>query len=71
MTLLIIQLIVSVVLLWAGVLAQGVRVRLNQDTVHLGLIGILNPGLAYLFSLLGLSRTTASMSAVLGPLSQS
>jgi drug/metabolite transporter (DMT)-like permease len=33
--------------------------------VRLGGIGILNPGLAYNFGLLGLSRTTASMSTLL------
>ncbi len=65
LTLLIIQLVVSVALLWLAVLAQGVRIRLNRDTVRLGLIGILNPGLASMFSLIGLSRTTASISALL------
>jgi len=65
LTLLMVQLFVSVALLWFAVLVQGVRVRLNRDALRLGLIGILNPGLAYMFSLIGLSRTTASMSAVL------
>src|SRR6266511_3934717 len=65
LTLLIIQLVVSVALLWLAVLAQGVRIRLNRDTVRLGLIGILNPGLASMYSLIGLSRTTASISALL------
>jgi drug/metabolite transporter (DMT)-like permease len=65
LTLLMVQLFVSVALLWLAVLVQGVRVRLNRDALRLGLIGILNPGLAYMFSLIGLSRTTASMSALL------
>ena len=65
LTLLMVQLFVSVALLWLAVLVQGVRVRLNRDALRLGLIGILNPGLAYMFSLIGLTRTTASMSAVL------
>jgi drug/metabolite transporter (DMT)-like permease len=65
LTLLMVQLFVSVALLWLSVLVRGVRVRLNRDALRLGLIGILNPGLAYMFSLIGLSRTTASMSALL------
>ena len=65
LTLLMVQLFVSVGLLWLAVLMQGVRVRLNRDALRLGLIGILNPGLAYMFSLIGLTRTTASMSALL------
>src|SRR6185503_2890878 len=55
----------SVAWLWLAVLVQGVRVRLNRDALRLGLIGILNPGLAYMFSLIGLSQTTASTSALL------
>ena len=65
LTLLVVQLFVSVVLLWVAVLIQGMRIRLARDVVGLGLIGILNPGLAYTFSLLGLTQTTASMSVLL------
>lgn len=65
LTLLVVQLVVSVVLLWVVVVGQGVRVPLNRDTLRLALIGVLNPGLAYTFSLLGLAQTTASMSALL------
>jgi len=65
LTLLIVQLFVSVALLWIATLAQGIRIRCTRDTLHLALIGVLNPGLAYLLSLIGLSRTTASMSALL------
>lgn len=38
---------------------------LARDTAQLGAIGILNPGLAYTISLLGLTQTTASNSALL------
>jgi drug/metabolite transporter (DMT)-like permease len=65
LTLLVVQLVVSVGLLWIAVVVQGAPVRGSRDSVRLGLIGVLNPGLAYTFSLLGLAQTTASMSALL------
>ena len=45
LTLLVVQLSISVALLWIGMLTQGMRVRLNRNTVQLRLLGILNPGL--------------------------
>jgi drug/metabolite transporter (DMT)-like permease len=65
LTLLVLQLAVSAVLLWVVVAAQRIPVPFTRSTVRLSLIGILNPGLAYTFSLLGLTQTTASMSALL------
>jgi drug/metabolite transporter (DMT)-like permease len=65
LTLLVVQLTVSVVFLWAIVLVQRLRLPGRRDIVRLGGIGILNPGLAYTFGLLGLTRTTASMSTLL------
>jgi drug/metabolite transporter (DMT)-like permease len=65
LTLLVLQLTVSVVFLWAIVLVQRLRMPGRRDIVRLGGIGILNPGLAYTFGLLGLSQTTASMSTLL------
>jgi drug/metabolite transporter (DMT)-like permease len=65
LTLLVLQLTVSVVFLWAIVLVQRLRLPQRRDIVRLGGIGILNPGLAYTFGLLGLSSTTASMSTLL------
>ncbi len=65
LTLLVVQLAISTAVLWILLLAQGIRVVFNRDTLQLGLIGVLNPGLAYTFSLLGLAQTTASMSALL------
>jgi drug/metabolite transporter (DMT)-like permease len=65
LTLLVLQLTVSVVFLWAIVLVQRMRLPRRSHIVRLGGIGILNPGLAYTFGLLGLSYTTASMGTLL------
>jgi drug/metabolite transporter (DMT)-like permease len=65
LTLLVLQLTVSVVFLWAIALVQRLRLPRRGDIVRLGGIGILNPGLAYTFGLLGLTHTTASMSTLL------
>jgi drug/metabolite transporter (DMT)-like permease len=65
LTLLVLQLTVSIVFLWAIVVVQRLRMPGRSDIVRLGGIGILNPGLAYTFGLLGLSQTTASMSTLL------
>jgi drug/metabolite transporter (DMT)-like permease len=65
LTLLVLQLTVSVVFLWAIVLMQRLRLPQRSDIVRLGGLGILNPGLAYTFGLLGLSYTTASMGTLL------
>jgi drug/metabolite transporter (DMT)-like permease len=65
LTLLVLQLAVSVVFLWAIVLVQRLRLPGRGEIVRLGGLGILNPGLAYTFGLLGLTRTTASMSTLL------
>ncbi len=65
LTLLVAQLVVSILFLWAIVLAQKLRLPQRRDVLRLGLTGLLNPGLAYTFSLLGLTLTTASMSALL------
>jgi drug/metabolite transporter (DMT)-like permease len=65
LTLLVLQLIVSVSFLWTIVLVQRLRLPRRGEILRLGGIGLLNPGLAYTFSLLGLTRTTASMSTLL------
>ena len=59
LSLLVLQLTISVVFLWAIVLVQRLRLPQRPDIVRLGGLGILNPGLAYTFGLLGLSYTTA------------
>lgn len=65
LTLLVLQLTISVSFLWMIVFAQRLRLPQRGDIVRIGGIGILNPGLAYTFGLLGLSSTTASMSTLL------
>jgi hypothetical protein len=47
-----------------SVFAQRLRLPWRRDIVRFGGISLLNPGLAYTFSLLGLTRTTASMSTL-------
>jgi drug/metabolite transporter (DMT)-like permease len=63
--LLVLQLTISVCFLWTLILVQHLRLPRRGDILRLGGIGLLNPGLAYTFGLLGLTRTTASMSALL------
>lgn len=65
LTLLVVQLIASLTFLWTVIAVQRLSIPLRRETLWLALIGLLNPGLAYTFSLLGLSLTTASMSALL------
>jgi drug/metabolite transporter (DMT)-like permease len=65
LTLLVVQLVASLIFLWAVIAIRRMRVPLRRETFRLGLIGLLNPGLAYTFSLLGLALTTASMSALI------
>jgi drug/metabolite transporter (DMT)-like permease len=65
LTLLVVQLAVSVAFLWVVVGLQRMRVSLGKEAIQLGMIGLLNPGIAYTFSLLGLTLTTASMSTLL------
>ena len=65
LTLLVLQLTISVIFLWTIVFAQRLRLPQRRDIVRIGGIGILNPGLAYTFGLLGLTRSTASMSTLL------
>jgi drug/metabolite transporter (DMT)-like permease len=65
LTLLVVQLVISVSFLWILVFAQRLQLPQRREIVRLGGIGILNPGLAYTFGLLGLTRTTASMSSLL------
>jgi probable blue pigment (indigoidine) exporter len=65
LALLPIQLIASLVFL--GVLARvrGVRLRDTQASPFLGRLGLLNPGLAYALSLIGLVSISASLSVLL------
>jgi drug/metabolite transporter (DMT)-like permease len=62
-TFLLIQLVPSVCVLWVLVLATG-TVRWH-GFVPLALLGLLNPGLSYTLSMLGLTKTTASVATLL------
>ena len=59
LTLLTIQLTVSTVLLWG--LMLGIRSKLPQSKALLsvGLLGLLNPGISYTLSLLGLTKVSS------------
>lgn len=65
LALLVVQLSVSIVLLWTVVRLQRHRIAWNRTLLTSGLLGWLNPGLSYTLSLIGLSMTTASMSTLL------
>ena len=65
LTLLVAQLAVSVAFLWAVTMAHKTYLPAPKEILRLGFTGLLNPGLAYTLSLIGLTFTTASMSALL------
>jgi probable blue pigment (indigoidine) exporter len=65
LTLLPIELAVSVAVLGAAATVSGQRVRRSSELGRLALLGLLNPGLSYALGLLGLARITASMSVLL------
>ena len=62
-TFLLIQLIPSVCALWLT--AFAVRASLRLPLVPIALLGILNPGMSYTLSMLGLTTTTASVATLL------
>lgn len=66
MTLLAIQLTASISVLWVAVLVLRPRVRLDRSTRRAGLSGVLEPGLAYTFGIIGLALTTAGNAALIG-----
>ncbi len=65
LTLLVTQLIASLVVLWLVLRFQRLRLRWSRQLWPVSLLGWLNPGLSYTLSLIGLSMTTASASALL------
>ncbi len=65
LTLLVIQLFASLAVLWPVLRWQHSAVLWNRRLLALGLLGLLNPGLSYTLSLIGLTLTTASLSALL------
>jgi drug/metabolite transporter (DMT)-like permease len=64
-TFLVIQLAFSVCVLWTFVLARGARYLAWRGLLPLALLGLLNPGLSYTLSMLGLTKTTASVATLL------
>jgi drug/metabolite transporter (DMT)-like permease len=65
LTLLPIELAVSVAVLAVAVRLTSDRVRWSPELRRLGLLGILNPGVSYALSLAGLAQITASTSVLL------
>lgn len=65
LTLLPLQLAVSVITLLVLTRIQGLRVIWSPDLRRLGALGVLNPGISYTLSLLGLAHITASLSVLL------
>src|SRR5260221_919197 len=65
LTLLVTQLITSLAALWLILSLQPVNVHWSRQLLPIGLLGLLNPGISYTLSLIGLSMTTASASALL------
>ena len=65
LTLLVTQLIASLMPLWLILGLRRVNVRWSGQLLPVSLLGWLNPGISYTLSLIGLSMTTASASALL------
>ncbi|HET7211548.1 MAG TPA: DMT family transporter [Methyloceanibacter sp.] len=64
-TFLVIQLVPSVFVLWILVATRGGHAQTWRGLLPLALLGLLNPGLAYTLSMLGLAQTTASVATLL------
>jgi drug/metabolite transporter (DMT)-like permease len=64
-TFLVIQVIPSVCALWMLVAIRSGGCGTWHGLLHLALLGLLNPGLAYTLSMLGLAETTASVATLL------
>ena len=64
-TFLVVQLVPSVFALWVLVLARGGHSGARRGLLPLAVLGLLNPGLAYTLSMLGLAETTASVATLL------
>jgi drug/metabolite transporter (DMT)-like permease len=65
-TLLCVELFASASVLWALVFVTGSHRGLNLRTLWSGWPGLLEPGLAYIFLITGLSMTSASNASLLG-----
>jgi drug/metabolite transporter (DMT)-like permease len=65
LTLLVTQLAASLMVLWPLLGLQRVKAPWSRKLLPVSLLGWLNPGISYTLSLIGLSMTTASASALL------
>lgn len=65
LTLLAVQLAISIGFLAAAARLRGERVRITPDERAIGLLGLLNPGLSYALGLLGLTVVSASLSVLI------
>ena len=63
-SLLVIQLVPSAFVLWVSVLLSGLRLPKPSLLVPLVMLGLLNPGISYTLSLMGLARISASVSTL-------
>ena len=66
MSLLAIQLTASITVLWLAVIVLRSRLRFDRPTRRASLSGLLEPGFAYTFGIIGLALTTASNAALIG-----
>ena len=66
MNLLVIQLTASITVLWLAVIVLRSRLRFDRPARRASLSGLLEPGLAYTFGMIGLALTTASNAALIG-----
>ena len=64
-SLLVIQLIPSAAALWAAAWLSGIRFPKARMVLPLVTLGLLNPGISYTLSLIGLARISASISTLL------
>src|SRR5271166_4980183 len=64
-TLLFLQLVPSVAALWSAMLLSRVRLPRASLLAPIAALGLLNPGVAYTLSLMGLSRVSASVTTLL------
>lgn len=64
-TVLVFQLAPSVIALWSLAIFRRPRIPPVRMIVIIGLLGLLNPGLAYTLSMLGLAETSASVTTLL------
>jgi drug/metabolite transporter (DMT)-like permease len=66
LALLTIQLATSVIVLWTSLVLRGVSLPGRREGWRLAWLGLLEPGLAYAFALIGLSATGAGSATLIG-----